>query len=196
MWWYAFIFLIGVRENELVSCRLIRMSVWDGSLLGPPWSTRHHSHTEPLSSSISCLESHLVRLLTVHPDGLDSVFMILYGLNVSFNWTGRQQGQHQTGRGRNSRRRPASNFQMDVFDDSQGNNYEVWIWTELWFIKSSISSNLILFCVLSGSFSIWGATGCCGSQEHFKQSRDWKAAHKSVRSSTQRRKDWVRHIFA
>lgn len=36
----------------------------------------------------------------------------------------RQQGQRQTGRGRNSRRRPTSNLQMDVFDDSQGNNYE------------------------------------------------------------------------
>ncbi|XP_026058346.1 uncharacterized protein LOC113043293 [Carassius auratus] len=36
----------------------------------------------------------------------------------------RQQGRGQTGRTRNSRRRQASHLQMDLFDDSQGNNYE------------------------------------------------------------------------
>lgn len=37
----------------------------------------------------------------------------------------RQQGRRQTGRPRNSRHRGgASNLQMDLFDDSQGNNYE------------------------------------------------------------------------
>ncbi|KAF4095112.1 uncharacterized protein si:ch211-59o9.10 [Onychostoma macrolepis] len=36
----------------------------------------------------------------------------------------RQQGRRQTGRTRNSRRRQASHLQMDLFDDSQGNNYE------------------------------------------------------------------------
>uniref|UniRef100_A0A8C1TI04 Si:ch211-59o9.10 n=2 Tax=Cyprinus carpio TaxID=7962 RepID=A0A8C1TI04_CYPCA len=36
----------------------------------------------------------------------------------------RQQGRGQTGRTRNSRRRQASHLQMDMFDDSQGNNYE------------------------------------------------------------------------
>lgn len=44
---------------------------------------------------------------------------------VSFDWTGRQQGRRQTGRTRNSRRRQASHLQMNLFDDSQGNNYEV-----------------------------------------------------------------------
>ncbi|XP_016313027.1 E3 ubiquitin-protein ligase RLIM [Sinocyclocheilus anshuiensis] len=36
----------------------------------------------------------------------------------------RQQGRRQTGRTRNSRRRQASHLQMDLFDDSQGNDYE------------------------------------------------------------------------
>ncbi|XP_073688113.1 uncharacterized protein [Garra rufa] len=36
----------------------------------------------------------------------------------------RQQGRRQASRPRNSRRRQASHMQMDVFDDSQGNNYE------------------------------------------------------------------------
>uniref|UniRef100_A0A8C2EET3 Si:ch211-59o9.10 n=1 Tax=Cyprinus carpio TaxID=7962 RepID=A0A8C2EET3_CYPCA len=36
----------------------------------------------------------------------------------------RQQGRRQTDRTRNSRRRQASRLQMDLFDDSQGNNYE------------------------------------------------------------------------
>lgn len=36
----------------------------------------------------------------------------------------RQQGRRQTGRTRASRRRPAAHLQMDLFNDSQGNNYE------------------------------------------------------------------------
>ncbi|XP_059401756.1 E3 ubiquitin-protein ligase RNF6-like [Carassius carassius] len=36
----------------------------------------------------------------------------------------RQQGRRQTDRMRSSRRRQASRLQMDLFDDSQGNNYE------------------------------------------------------------------------
>lgn len=36
----------------------------------------------------------------------------------------RQQGRRQTGRTRNSRRRQASHLQMNLLDDSQGNNYE------------------------------------------------------------------------
>ncbi|XP_016116468.1 E3 ubiquitin-protein ligase RNF6-like [Sinocyclocheilus grahami] len=36
----------------------------------------------------------------------------------------RQQGRRQTDRTRNSRRRQTSRLQMELFDDSQGNNYE------------------------------------------------------------------------
>ncbi|XP_056307793.1 uncharacterized protein si:ch211-59o9.10 [Danio aesculapii] len=88
-------------------------------------STNHHNHNHvvdpyvglgwisPWASMISSSS------FTHNPSELSELQQVIFGEQPR-----RQQGRRQPGRTRASRHRPAAHLQMDLFNDSQGNNYE------------------------------------------------------------------------